>query len=91
MVTVEFAHIKARTAAVLGMSTNDLGNDVAFANKDRPMGIRYVDNLTVVQGGVPIKSQSGQILGGMGVSGAPSAMDEACARAGIEAVQARLN
>jgi uncharacterized protein GlcG (DUF336 family) len=91
MVTVEFAHIKARTSAVLGMSTKDLGDNVEFSNNDRPMGIRYVDNLTVVQGGIPIRAQSGQLLGGMGVSGAPSAMDEACGWAGIDVVKDRLN
>jgi glc operon protein GlcG len=90
MVTVEFAHIKARTAAVLGMSTKNLGDNIEFANNDRPMGLRYVDNLTVVQGGIPIRSQSGQLLGGMGVSGAPSAMDEACGWAGIDAVKGLL-
>ncbi len=89
-VTVEFAHIKGRTAAVLGMATGALGDDVEFADKERPMGISYADNLTVVQGGVPIRSQGGALLGGMGVSGAPAAMDEACANAGIEAVQADL-
>jgi glc operon protein GlcG len=89
-VTVEFAHIKARTAAVLGMATGALGDDVEFDDKDRPMGISYMDNLTVVQGGVPVRSPAGVLLGGMGVSGAPSEMDEACARAGLEAVQPDL-
>ena len=90
MVTVEFAHIKARTAAVLGMSTKNLGDNVEFSDNDRPMGIRYVDNLTVVQGGIPIRSKSGQLLGGIGVSGAPSAMDEACAWAGVDRVKEQL-
>jgi uncharacterized protein GlcG (DUF336 family) len=41
-------------------------------------------------GGVPI-DVAGQMLGGVGVSGAPSgATDEACARAGIATVRDEL-
>ncbi len=41
-------------------------------------------------GGVPIEA-GGSIVGGVGISGAPSGeADDACARAGIEAVTADL-
>jgi|AP95_1055475.scaffolds.fasta_scaffold00002_56 uncharacterized protein GlcG (DUF336 family) len=82
LVTVEFAHVKGRTAAVVGMATSELGA-IEFANNERPLGIRYFDNLTVVQGGVAVLSNSGEHIGGFGVSGAPSEQDEACGLAGI--------
>ncbi|HEX9702025.1 MAG TPA: heme-binding protein [Rhodospirillales bacterium] len=41
-------------------------------------------------GGVPVEAQ-GSIIGAVGVSGAPGGdMDDACARAGIDAVAADL-
>ncbi|GGY72081.1 hypothetical protein GCM10011613_16290 [Cellvibrio zantedeschiae] len=36
-----------------------------------------------VTGGIPVKTQSGEILGGIGVSGAISDDDEACAKIGL--------
>lgn len=86
MVTLDFAQGKARTAAMLGMSTKDLGDSVEFADNDRPMGLRYLDGISMVQGGLPIRSKSGQLLGGIGVSGAPSEQDEACGWAALDAV-----
>ncbi|WP_371126952.1 heme-binding protein [Variovorax sp. YR216] len=44
-----------------------------------------------IGGGVPIKAGS-ETIGGVGVSGAPGGhTDEACAKAGIAKVVARLN
>jgi len=49
-----------------------------------------IDGLVMSAGGVPITA-GGTILGGVGVSGAPSGLtDEKCARAGVEAVSADL-
>jgi len=49
-----------------------------------------IDGLVMSAGGVPITA-GGTILGGVGVSGAPSGQtDEKCARAGVEAVSADL-
>ncbi len=46
--------------------------------------------LLIAPGGLPIQA-AGQILGGIGVSGAPSGFtDESCAKAGIAAVSADL-
>lgn len=45
-----------------------------------------VDSLIIAAGGIPITA-SGNILGGVGVSGAPSGeIDEKCAQAGVDAV-----
>jgi uncharacterized protein GlcG (DUF336 family) len=49
-----------------------------------------IDGLVVSAGGLPINI-GGTILGGVGVSGAPSGVtDEKCAKAGIDAVRADL-
>lgn len=49
-----------------------------------------IDGLVMSAGGLPITA-GGTILGGVGVSGAPSGVtDEKCARAGIDAVSADL-
>lgn len=46
-----------------------------------------IDTLLVSAGGIPINI-AGNIMGGIGVSGAPSGLtDEACAQAGLAAVQ----
>jgi glc operon protein GlcG len=82
-VTIEFSHSKGRTAAVSGLSTSGLAA-IEFADTTPPLGIRYVENLTIVQGGVAVASVSGKHLGGMGVSGAPAEQDEACGMAGVK-------
>ena len=49
-----------------------------------------IDGLVMSAGGVPITA-GGTILGGVGVSGAPSGLtDEKCAKAGVDAVSADL-
>ena len=46
-----------------------------------------IDSLVIWAGGIPINI-GGNIMGGIGVSGAPSALtDEVCAKAGLAAVQ----
>lgn len=53
-------------------------------------GIRFVEGALAVGGGVPVEA-AGSMVGGVGVSGAPSgAEDDACARAGIDAVATDL-
>ena len=49
-----------------------------------------LDGLLVSAGGIPI-DVGGNILGGIGVSGAPSGLtDEKCAKAGLDAVKTDL-
>lgn len=53
-------------------------------------GAREINNALMVGGGVPIEA-GGSIVGGIGISGAPTGEeDDACARAGIEAVRTDL-
>jgi uncharacterized protein GlcG (DUF336 family) len=82
-ITLRISQQKAFTAANFQALTSDLER---LANG--PVG--RVKGLTMSAGGVPIEV-AGQMLGGVGVSGAPSgATDEACARAGIATVRDEL-
>lgn len=57
---------------------------------DKPYQVPKLDGLMVNAGGIPI-NVGGSLLGGIGVSGAPSGeIDEKCAKAGLEAVLADL-
>lgn len=50
-------------------------------------GVPKINGVLVARGGLPINA-GGNILGGIGVSGAPSGeIDERCAQAGLEAIQ----
>lgn len=81
--TLRISRQKAFTAANFQRATSELGNLA-----DGPIG--RVPGLTMAAGGVPVEV-AGQMLGAVGVSGAPSGeIDEACARAGIEAVREDL-
>ncbi|MCU7857929.1 MAG: heme-binding protein, partial [Candidatus Thiodiazotropha sp. (ex Lucinoma borealis)] len=45
-----------------------------------------IDGLVMSAGGLPVQA-GGQLLGGVGVSGAPSGeTDEACAQAGVDKI-----
>lgn len=76
---------KAYTAMAFNMSTSEL--------EDRFKGaysVPKMDELMIARGGVPINI-GGNIIGGIGVSGAPSGLtDEACAQAGLAAVREDL-
>jgi uncharacterized protein GlcG (DUF336 family) len=53
-------------------------------------GARMIANVLMLGGGVPVEA-GGFTVAGVGVSGTPSGQDnDRCARAGIEAVKARL-
>jgi len=55
-----------------------------------PFSVGKVENVLLSAGGVPIQA-SGETLGGVGVSGAPSGeTDESCANAGVAAVEMDL-
>ena len=78
-ITLSISKQKAFTAVNFSVPTSALG-----ARANSPIG--RLDGLVMSAGGVPIQA-GGQMLGGVGVSGAPSgATDEACALAGVEAV-----
>lgn len=54
-------------------------------------GLANLPNVAMLAGGLVVKS-GGSILGGVGVAGAPGGdKDEACAKAGLKAVQDKLD
>lgn len=81
--TVEAATRKAWTSASFRMSTTDLARETQAG---RPMsGLRDLPMVLAAGGGLPIEA-GGQVIGAIGVSGAPGGeADEACAKAGVAA------
>jgi glc operon protein GlcG len=78
-VTVELAPAKARTAALLGLPS---GHMEAALNKGYS-ALSTMAGFVLLGGGVEIRC-GGRVVGGIGVSGAPSAAeDESLARAGL--------
>ncbi len=80
----ETARRKAWTAVSFRTDTLTLAEETA---PDRiSSGIRHLSEALPLGGGVPVDA-AGSLVGGVGVSGAPGPdIDDACARAGIEAV-----
>src|SRR6267378_2572281 len=80
---------KAWTAATFRNSTSSL-----FAISQPGMmqaGIRNLPGVVIIGGGLIVES-GGSLVGAIGVSGAPGGdADEACAKAGIEAIQGKLD
>jgi len=86
--TPETAALKARTAASFRAATEELAAATQAGSLNS--AIRHIPGFLFMGGGVPVES-AGSIVGGIGVSGGPSgALDEACARTAIEALEDRL-
>jgi len=84
-VTLQISQQKAYTAVNFNAATSAMENRFT-----QPFSVGKVDGLVFSAGGVPIEA-AGNIVGAVGVSGAATgAQDEACARAGIEAIQFEL-
>ncbi len=78
-ITVPISRMKAFTAVNFNAATSALTE-----RADSPIG--RIDGLVMSAGGLPIQA-GGQLLGGVGVSGAPSGeTDERCAQAGVDKV-----
>src|SRR3954470_20568450 len=87
--TVSTATGKAWTAVSFRTSTTEL-NAISQPGMMQA-GIRNLPGTVIVGGGLTIEA-GGALLGAVGVSGAPGGdSDEACAKAGIEAVRDRLD
>src|SRR3954447_24413913 len=80
---------KAWTAATFRSSTSSL---VAISQPGMMQaGIRNLPGAVILGGGLAVES-GGSLVGAIGVSGAPGGdADEACAKAGIEAIQGKLD
>lgn len=81
--TLEFARLKAytaRTRSQTSQATMKQMEDPAFAF------LKQIPGVVGIGGGVPIKAGN-EVIGGVGVSGAPGGeKDEACANAGLAKV-----
>jgi len=86
--TPDTAFRKAWTAVSFREATLLMSENTAAGSPQA--GVRHVTNALMLGGGVPIEA-GGSIVGGVGISGAPGGdADDACSRAGIEAVMADL-
>ncbi|POF29814.1 GlcG/HbpS family heme-binding protein [Roseibium marinum] len=84
----ETARRKAWTAASFNMPTLDLDT---LAEPGRAWGLVTVPGAVTLGGGLPIVSQSGELLGGIGVAGGGGGDNEAqCAKAGLDAIADQL-
>lgn len=83
--SIDIAIDKAYTAASFGFPTKDwmaaVGHDDGMK-----LGFAAQPRLIVFGGGLPVKVEGGEWIGGIGVSGASEAQDEECARAGLNAI-----
>ena len=81
-ITLPLSQKKAHTAMAFNSTTSDLEGRFGGA-----YGVPKLDSLVISAGGIPI-NVAGNIMGGIGVSGAPSGeTDEKCAHAGLAAVR----
>lgn len=86
--TPEVAVNKAWTAVSFRTDTTELAR--ATQAGQASSGLRSVPRFTAVGGGVTVQA-AGAIVGGIGVSGAPSGdADDACAKAGIASIRDEL-
>jgi uncharacterized protein GlcG (DUF336 family) len=85
--TVESSRKKAFTASSLRRPTSELAE--LMGKNPSLQGLRDMDrNILMLGGGLPIEI-NGEIVGGIGVGGAPGAhLDDACAQAGLDAIGA---
>ncbi len=82
--TPETARRKAWTAVSFRSDTLAMGENTKPGTE--AYGANFITEALMLGGGVPVEA-GGSIIGGVGVSGAPSGeLDDDCARAGIEAV-----
>jgi len=80
--SVKIAQLKANTSSSFPFSTKQIG-EIA---KNVP-GIAFVPGLVTFEGGLPIKTGSGEQVGAIGVSGDTAEHDGMCAQAGLDAVK----
>ncbi|HQU15973.1 MAG: hypothetical protein B7Z66_07875 [Chromatiales bacterium 21-64-14] len=84
--TIEIAEAKANAVILSGVSSGEFLRNRADIRPE----MDQVHGVLMLRGGLPIRA-AGSLVGAVGVSGAPGGdKDEICARAGVDAVRARL-
>jgi glc operon protein GlcG len=82
--SISIAMDKARTAATFKRPTKAFQDTLAQGGDSvRLLGLR---NVTPIEGGIPLV-MDGKIVGAIGVSGATSAQDGQCAKAGADTIK----
>lgn len=82
--SISIAQDKAYTSVSFRLPTSDWKQvlaDLPFLRE----GLAQRDRLVMFGGGLPIE-MDGELIGGIGVSGASEEQDEACAKAGLQAL-----
>ncbi|MFQ5755434.1 MAG: heme-binding protein [Acidiferrobacterales bacterium] len=86
--TPDTARRKAWTA--VSFRTDTLAMEALTQAGKAQSGARHVTDALMIGGGVPVEA-AGSMVGGVGISGAPGGdLDDACARSGIKAIQAKI-
>jgi uncharacterized protein GlcG (DUF336 family) len=86
---VDTATAKAYTALGFRKSTSELAAAIKAGRMDP--GLAQLPHIAMLAGGLTIEA-GGALLGGIGVAGAPGGdKDEACAKAGLDAVRDRID
>ena len=85
LVALALATDKAYTAVAFGRPTEAWAEVSAPGGSDWGLSTVLQGRLVVFAGGLPI-TVDGAVVGGLGVSGGPAAVDRACAEAGLRAV-----
>jgi glc operon protein GlcG len=86
------SQLKAETSAKFGYATRDVG-EWAHGKDNKGgflPGIAQVPGVISFAGGLPIKTEGGALIGGIGVSGGTPDQDEACAQAGLDEAKGML-
>lgn len=91
----DIAQNKAITSSLYAAPTRAMA-DLSFGVKRDGVnaglpGAAFVPGLVAFAGGLPVKTVAGDVIGGIGVSGASEDEDESCAQAGVDAVSKSLN
>jgi uncharacterized protein GlcG (DUF336 family) len=85
--TMEFARRKAYTARTRGITSLEF---MKLSETGPAVAARQIPDVVAIGGGVPIKFGN-EVIGGVGVSGAPGGeKDEVCANAGLQRVADQL-
>jgi uncharacterized protein GlcG (DUF336 family) len=84
--SVELAQQKAITSAGLPFSTKVIAE---IATK--LPGVALIPGVSIIEGGLPILTAKGQLIGAIGVSGATAEQDGICAQAALDAIKNDLN
>jgi uncharacterized protein GlcG (DUF336 family) len=83
----QLAHGKTNAVIMANTTSAELRKNRA----DMVNELNLLDGVTVLAGAVPVQV-AGSLVGAVGVSGAPGGdLDEACAQAGVDAVQEELD